>query len=128
MRLARLPCGVWACGYTGMQDVDAPFGPRLTMQVLEALPRIYPFVHPHLALSPIASAERWTDDGARVGEADGSHGPVYARADELADKYRLPRAEEVRRWQAERDALEEQVLRFDDGDLGRMKDKTRGEL
>lgn len=35
--------------------------------------------------------------------------------------------EEIKKWQAERTALEEEILVFDGGDLTRMKQKTRGE-
>lgn len=39
---------------------------------------------------------------------------------------RLPQRSDLQRWQSERDTLEQEVLDFDDGDLGRMKEKTRG--
>jgi hypothetical protein len=39
----------------------------------------------------------------------------------------LPGADQIKAWQAERLALEEEVLAFDGGDLGRIKEKTRGE-
>jgi hypothetical protein len=42
-------------------------------------------------------------------------------------KYGLPQIERVIRWQEERDAVEEEVVAFDGGDLERMKQKTRGE-
>lgn len=82
----------------------------------------------------MADTERWAagageiqqDGGDERGGSDTS-APVYARVGQVQERYRLPRAEEVRRWQSERDALEEEVLRFDGGDLGRMKEKTRGE-
>jgi hypothetical protein len=51
---------------------------------------------------------------------------VYAYAGEDASSYRVPSAEALRKWQLERDTLEEEVLAFDGGDLGRMKEKTRG--
>lgn len=41
-------------------------------------------------------------------------------------KHDLPKRELLDQWQSERDALEQEVLDFDDGDLGRMKEKTRG--
>ena len=37
----------------------------------------------------------------------------------------LPTAEQVKIWQSERDALEEEVYAFDGGDLDKMKQKTR---
>jgi hypothetical protein len=54
--------------------------------------------------------------------------PGDAYRDEDASLYQLPTADTLRRWQEARDMLEEAVLAFDGGDLGRMKAKTRGEL
>lgn len=53
---------------------------------------------------------------------------VYAYAGEDASSYHLPSTQTLRSWQVERDALEEEVFAFDGGDLGRMKEKTRGEF
>jgi len=42
-------------------------------------------------------------------------------------EYRLPSAEGVIQWQEERDAVEQEVIAFDGGDMERMKQKTRSE-
>lgn len=41
-------------------------------------------------------------------------------------QYELPTEEQLAIWQADRDAIEEEVISFDGGDLERMKRKTRG--
>lgn len=46
---------------------------------------------------------------------------------ETSADHTLPTVESVLRWQGERDAVEEEVITFDGGDLERMKQKTRGE-
>ncbi|ORX35731.1 hypothetical protein BD324DRAFT_74013 [Kockovaella imperatae] len=77
------------------------------LQVLEATPPLYPFVHPTLdtSFSSVGSGPRYvTSNGCR------SH---------------LPSADEIISWQSERDALEEEVDAFDGGDLEKMKQKTR---
>lgn len=79
---------------------------------------IHPFAHPELAFD--ASSESVSTPVYRdLGPADESR--------DTSRKEQLPSREEVDRWQVERDALEQEVLDFDDGDLGRMKTKTRGE-
>lgn len=71
-------------------------------QVLESVPPIFPFV---------MSSEG--KDGGRE------------RSEDVL--FTLPGADQIRTWQDERLALEEEVLAFDGGDLGRIKEKTRGE-
>ena len=74
------------------------------LQILESLPPIHPFAHPDLR-----------DPGPDVRSSQ----PEY-----ISDAI-LPSERQVRQWQEERNALEEEVLSFDGGDLGRMKEKTR---
>jgi hypothetical protein len=81
-----------------------------TSQILESLPPIYPFIQPFL----------------EAGKPPGGGGR-YARKCCSGSKWSLPSPLELRTWQQERDALEEEVLAFDGGDLGRMKETTRGE-
>jgi hypothetical protein len=70
-------------------------------QVLESVPSIFPFVR---------SSEG--ENGSRKRNED-----VHLV---------LPGADQIKTWQDERLALEEEVLAFDGGDLGRIKEKTRG--
>lgn len=78
------------------------------MQALKALAPIYPFVHPVLV-------------------ADGSSTAGYSRAGSDSSPWRLPDKDQLAAWVNERNALEEEIERFDDGDLARMKERTRGE-
>lgn len=55
---------------------------------------------------------------------DGEDGSLERNEDVLLV---LPGADQIKTWQDERLALEEEVLAFDGGDLGRIKEKTRGE-
>lgn len=74
-----------------------PIDRRLTRQRLDALPILYPF--------GIAFQEHSTDDGSRP--------------------HHVPTADQLTQLQQERDEMEDEVLAFDDGDLVRMKEKTR---
>lgn len=80
---------------------------ELTRQELEAHEPIYPFVQ--VDLNPKQRIE------------------TLAVQPNSGLKYGLPQIERVIRWQEERDAVEEEVIAFDGGDLERMKQKTRGE-
>ncbi|WVF71321.1 hypothetical protein IAT40_006124 [Kwoniella sp. CBS 6097] len=75
------------------------------LKVLEDIPPIYPFVHPRL---------EYNNRGT-------------SRLDGSPSQWRLPSIEQVKQWQRERDQIEEEVLEFDDGDLDRIKKKTRVE-
>jgi hypothetical protein len=69
-------------------------------------------LHPSLETTTDEDHEE-EDSFRRIGAADA--------------QWSLPALDQLREWQRERDALEEEVLAFDGGDLGRMKDTTRGE-
>ncbi|WWC62133.1 uncharacterized protein I303_104724 [Kwoniella dejecticola CBS 10117] len=74
------------------------------LKLLEDVSPIYPFVHPVLIQH---------------------QNPALCRQGESSSQWRLPSVTAVTQWQDERDKLEEEVLLFDGGDLGRMKEKTR---
>jgi hypothetical protein len=78
--------------------------------VLESLPKIDPFCCSTLVYNI---------------EAEAGSQP-YIRQDEENSQSRLPSPDQVRQWQDERDAIEEEVFAFDGGDLERIKMKTRG--
>lgn len=82
----------------------------LSVQLLESAVPIYPFIHYEI------------DASATV-----QHRQAIRRLGEEASQYKLPTASQIKLWQDERDELEEEVLAFDGGDLGRMKEMTRGE-
>ena len=80
---------------------------ELSEQELEAQEPIYPFVQVDLNTKQQSEAATLQPNAGL--------------------KYGLPQIERVIRWQEERDAVEEEVIAFDGGDLERMKQKTRGE-
>lgn len=84
-----------------------------TAQVLETLPAIYPFLHP--VLLPVNPSAPANDSSL-----------PYRHEHDKESQYHLPSAEQIQRWQSERVAFEEDILAFDGGDLGRMKEKTKG--
>jgi len=63
-------------------------------------------VHPHLVADPKSTAG-------------------YVRAGADTSPWRLPDRAQLSAWVSERNALEDEVARFDDGDMDRMKEKTR---
>jgi hypothetical protein len=69
---------------------------------------VYPFVHPHLVADPKSTAG-------------------YSRAGADSSPWRLPDRAQLAAWVSERNALEDEIARFDDGDMDRMKEKTRRE-
>ncbi|WWC70145.1 uncharacterized protein I206_104092 [Kwoniella pini CBS 10737] len=73
------------------------------LKLLDDLPSIYPFLHPALI----------------------SEGSSLRREGESSSQWQLPGIDKVKEWQEDRDKLEEEVLLFDGGDLGRMKEMTR---
>lgn len=77
-------------------------------QLLEQSKPIYPFLHPVL-----------------IPASEPSDAP-FARQGADSAKWQLPSVNQVRAWQKDRDALEEEVFDFDGGDLARIKEKTRG--
>lgn len=79
-----------------------------TLQSLKALAPVYPFMHPVLVPDPQSTAG-------------------YVRAGAGASQWRLPDKAQLAAWVNERVALEDEVERFDDGDMERMKQKTRRE-
>lgn len=81
-------------------------------QVLEALPPIHPFLNP--ILLPAESSQ------------EQARNLPYRRQHDGEGHWALPTSEQVKQWQDERDESEEEILAFDGGDLGRMKDKIRG--
>ncbi|BEI85453.1 hypothetical protein CcaverHIS002_0508540 [Cutaneotrichosporon cavernicola] len=76
------------------------------LESLKALAPVYPFVHPVLVPDP----------GSTAG---------YVRAGAESSKWRLPNKAQLAAWVNERNALVDEVERFDDGDMERMKEKTR---
>lgn len=58
--------------------------------------------------------------------ADSKSTSGYVRAGADQSEWRLPDRAQLAAWQNERNALEDEVNRFDDGDMERMKQKTRG--
>ncbi|TXT08968.1 hypothetical protein VHUM_02442 [Vanrija humicola] len=76
------------------------------LEALKSLAPVYPFVHPILVTEPNSAT-----------------GYVRQGADE--SQWRLPDRAQLQTWVNERDALEDEVDRFDDGDMERMKEKTR---
>lgn len=58
--------------------------------------------------------------------ADSKSTSGYVRAGTDKSEWRLPDRAQLAAWQNERNALEDEVNRFDDGDMERMKQKTRG--
>ncbi|WOO81131.1 uncharacterized protein LOC62_03G004664 [Vanrija pseudolonga] len=76
------------------------------LEALKSLAPVYPFVHPILVTEPHSAT-----------------GYVRQGADE--SQWRLPDRAQLQAWVNERDALEDEVDRFDDGDMERMKEKTR---
>ncbi|GMK55501.1 hypothetical protein CspeluHIS016_0205570 [Cutaneotrichosporon spelunceum] len=76
------------------------------LESLKALAPVYPFVHPVLVPDP----------GSTAG---------YVRAGAESSPWRLPNKAQLAAWVNERNALVDEVERFDDGDMERMKDKTR---
>nr|XP_031863414.1 uncharacterized protein CI109_001290 [Kwoniella shandongensis]KAA5530486.1 hypothetical protein CI109_001290 [Kwoniella shandongensis] len=76
------------------------------LKILEAIPPVYPFLHPVLIPQP--------EDNTS-----------FLREGATDAKFRLPDESQVQQWQREREAIEEEVLEFDGGDLERMKEKTR---
>ncbi|KAL7421930.1 hypothetical protein Q5752_003702 [Cryptotrichosporon argae] len=77
------------------------------LEFLQALAPIYPFIHPVLMSALYGSASSF----AHLGEAESA--------------WKLPDTQMVEAWVVERDAVEEEVERFDGGDMERMKAKTR---
>jgi hypothetical protein len=75
-------------------------------QSLKALAPVYPFVHPVLVPDPASTAG-------------------YVRAGAESSPWRLPNKAQLAAWVNERNALVDEVERFDDGDMERMKEKTR---
>jgi hypothetical protein len=82
--------------------------------VLNSLPAIYPFIHPELVSPTLDSID-----------APLTSRP-FAYRGEASSRFALPTIHQLESWRKERDGIEEEVLRFDGGDLGRMKQKTRG--
>ncbi|KAK8864540.1 hypothetical protein IAR55_001790 [Kwoniella newhampshirensis] len=70
-----------------------------------AVPPLYPFLH------PVLTSQSGTDGFLREGVADA--------------RWQLPSVDQVQQWQDERNLIEEEVLKFDGGDLERIKTKTR---
>nr|ACZ80634.1 conserved hypothetical protein [Cryptococcus depauperatus] len=81
---------------------------RQHKQSLEDIPPLYPFTHPELR-KPSLDEDDTTF--VRKGAAD--------------SPWQLPDYDRVKRWKIEREIFEQQVLEFDDGDLNRIKEKTR---
>ncbi|WVQ82104.1 hypothetical protein IAT38_004232 [Cryptococcus sp. DSM 104549] len=77
------------------------------LKSLEEIPAIYPFLHPSFDPSSNDDSKNFIRSGAS------------------SSKWQLPDQAQVKRWKREREVIEEQVLEFDGGDLGRMKKKTR---
>ncbi|KAK4689278.1 hypothetical protein P7C73_g815, partial [Tremellales sp. Uapishka_1] len=77
------------------------------LKVLSSLPAIYPFLHP--VLLPLD------------GPSSSSEYTYLMNGSSLV----LPDIPQLEKWKKERDDLEAEVSRFDGGDLGRMKEKTR---
>ncbi|KAL1411463.1 hypothetical protein Q8F55_002419 [Vanrija albida] len=76
------------------------------LEALKSLAPVYPFVHPILVPEPHSAAG-------------------YVRQGSDESQWRLPDRAQLHAWVNERDALEDEVNRFDDGDMERMKEKTR---
>ncbi|CAK9781086.1 hypothetical protein CC85DRAFT_325599 [Cutaneotrichosporon oleaginosum] len=76
------------------------------LESLKALAPVYPFVHPVLVPDPASTAG-------------------YVRAGAESSPWRLPNKAQLAAWVNERKALVDEVERFDDGDMERMKEKTR---
>ena len=85
-------------------------------QLLEAVAPNDPFAQPDLVTDVPLTGE--ADEVVYRDTSQSTEGP--------RDHGRLPQRSDLERWQSERDTLEQEVLDFDDGDLGRMKEKTRG--
>ncbi|WWC89179.1 uncharacterized protein L201_004097 [Kwoniella dendrophila CBS 6074] len=79
------------------------------LKLLEDVEPVYPFIHCTL----------------EVAAACDDHRTPFIRAGESSSLWRLPTTDQVKQWQNDRDSLEEEVLKFDGGDLGRIKEKTR---
>ena len=77
-------------------------------QELQTSSSIFPFIHPIL----IHKAASFTS---------------FAREGEEGSPHKLPTVGSILALQKARDELIEEVLRFDNGDLGRMREKTRSE-